>query len=64
MNSNTIDAYMSLKTRQKMQVISTLDIRLSRGIGETGTHFATRVLRQIENEGKMRELESAIADVI
>lgn len=60
MNKSIIQAYMNLRNIQKLAVQRELDIRLSQGISETGTQYATRVLRQIENEGKMRELETII----
>lgn len=60
MNSNTINAFMNLKGSQKLRVQQELDIRLSQGVSETGTQYAKRVLRQIENEGKLRQLEEAI----
>ena len=60
MNSSISQAFLRLKQGQKKQVQQVLDIRLSQGVSETGTQYAIRVLRQIENEGKMRELEEAI----
>lgn len=63
MNSNTVNAFMNLKKSQKARVQSELGIYLSQGVSETGTQYTKRVLRQIENEGKMRELEEAIASI-
>lgn len=60
MNTSIIQAFMNLRSTQKLAVQKELDIRLSQGVSETGTQYATRVLRQIENEGKMRELEAVI----
>jgi hypothetical protein len=59
-NSSIVQAYMNLRKVQKITVHKELDIRISQGIGETGTQYATRVLRQIEHDGKMRELEEVI----
>lgn len=62
MNSATVDAFLHLRMSDRITVTQRLNVCMAQGVGETGTEYAKRLLRHIEKEGKMRDLEFEMRD--
>lgn len=60
MNREIVVSFMKLRPSEKGLVMQDLDVTLSQGLTETNQDHALRVLQAIDNQGKIRELESAM----
>lgn len=62
MNSATTDAFLHLRMSDRIAVAQRLNVYMAQGAGETGTEYTKRLLRHIEKEGRMRDLEFEMRD--
>lgn len=62
MNCAITDAFLHLRMSDRIAVAQRLNVCMAQGVGETGTEYAKRILRHIEKEGKMRDLEFEMRD--
>ena len=60
MNRALAVAFFGLRVTERTAVQQALDITFRQGHHESNIDFSTRLLQEIEKEGKMRELETAM----
>lgn len=60
MNRDLAHAFFKLRVSDRLRVMREIGITFAQGAGENNLDFATRVLHAVSNDGKVRELETAM----
>ena len=60
MNNELMAAFRALRVSERTAVLQDLHYNMNPAVHETGHEFATRVLRQVSSDGRVRDLENAM----